>query len=192
MAGFTGFGRRRELDPRLPPGQHLEKGFPVLSAGPTPNIKRWELQLGTEQGSRSLSWADFQALPHEQIETDIHCVTSWSKLGTHWSGVSLDTLFDGLDTTHEYAMTTSYGGYTTNLPLSELLGGKAWVVDTYEGEPLGAEHGGPARLFVPGLYFWKSAKWVQGIQTMASDRRGFWESMGYHALGDPWREQRYA
>jgi DMSO/TMAO reductase YedYZ molybdopterin-dependent catalytic subunit len=159
MAGFSGLGRRRAADPRLPPGQYLESGFPVLSAGPTPNIKRWELQIATETAQRSLSWADFQALPHEDIETDIHCVTSWSKLGTHWRGVSLDTLFDG---------------------------------DTYEGAPLHAEHGGPARLFVPGLYFWKSAKWLQGLQTMATDRRGFWESMGYHPHGDPWKEERYA
>lgn len=192
MALFGGSSRRRQADPRLPPGQHLEQGFPVLSAGPTPNIKRWELVVATETATRTWTWQEFLALPQEQIETDIHCVTSWSKLGTHWTGVSLDTLFDGLETTHEHAMASSHGGYTTDLPLSELLGGKAWVVHRYEGEELSPDHGGPARLFVPGLYFWKSAKWLHGVQTMASPRRGFWESMGYHPHGDPWREERYA
>ncbi|GAA4267473.1 molybdopterin-dependent oxidoreductase [Frondihabitans peucedani] len=192
MVGFTGFASRRRVDPALPPGQYLERGFPVLSAGPTPNIKRWELQVATENGARSFSWDDFLALPQEDVATDIHCVTSWSKLGTHWKGVSLDTLFDGLETSHEFAMARSYGGYTTNLPLADLLGGKAWIVHAFEGEPLAPDHGGPARLFVPHLYFWKSAKWVQGIQTMPQNTPGFWEGLGYHAHGDPWKEERYS
>jgi DMSO/TMAO reductase YedYZ molybdopterin-dependent catalytic subunit len=192
MAGFTGFARRRHADPSLPPGQYLETSFPVLSAGPDPNIKVWELQVATETGQRSWSWDEFLALPQEELTTDIHCVTSWSKLGTHWRGVSVDTVFDGLPTEHEYAMAHSYGGYTTNVPLADLRGGKAWVVHTFEGEPLRSEHGGPARLFVPHLYFWKSAKWLQGIQTMPFDRPGFWESNGYHNHGDPWKEERYA
>ncbi|RKR76332.1 molybdopterin-dependent oxidoreductase [Frondihabitans australicus] len=192
MAGFEGFASRRQTDPALPPGQHLERGFPVLSAGPDPNIKVWELQVATETGQRSWSWDDFLALPQEDITTDIHCVTSWSKLGTHWRGVSVDTLFDGLKTEQRFAMARSYGGYTTNLPLEDLLGGKAWVMHTFEGRPLASEHGGPARLFVPHLYFWKSAKWLQGIQTMAVDRPGFWENYGYHNHGDPWKEERYA
>jgi DMSO/TMAO reductase YedYZ molybdopterin-dependent catalytic subunit len=192
MVGFTGFANRRRADSALPPGQYLEKGFPVLSAGPDPNIKVWELQLATETGQRSWSWDEFLALPSEDVATDIHCVTSWSKLGTHWRGVSVDTLFDGLPTEHRFAMARSYGGYTTNLPLEDLLGGKAWVVHEFEGEPLRSEHGGPARLFVPHLYFWKSAKWLQGIQSMASDRPGFWENYGYHNHGDPWTEERYA
>ncbi|GAA4671135.1 molybdopterin-dependent oxidoreductase [Frondihabitans cladoniiphilus] len=194
MVGFTGFASRR-VDPSLPPlppGQHFERGFPVLTAGPDPNIKVWELQLATETGQRSWSWEDFLALPQEDVTTDIHCVTSWSKLGTHWRGVSVDTLFEGLPTEHRYALARSYGGYTTNLPLEDLLGGKAWVVHTFEGAPLSSEHGGPARLFVPHLYFWKSAKWLQGIQTMATDRPGFWENYGYHNHGDPWKEERYS
>ncbi len=192
MAGFTGFASRRNADPALPPGQYLEKGFPVLSTGPDPTIKVWELQLATEVGSRSWSWEEFLALPQEDVATDIHCVTSWSKLGTHWRGVSVDTLFEGLATGHRFAMAHCYGGYTTNLPLADLLGGKAWVVNEFEGEPLRSEHGGPARLFVPHLYFWKSAKWLQGLQTMATDRPGFWENYGYHNHGDPWKEERYA
>lgn len=192
MVGFTGFASRRHADPALPPGQYLERGFPVLSAGPTPNIKRWELQVATENGQRSFSWDEFLALPQEKIDTDIHCVTSWSKLGTHWRGVSVDTLFDGLDTAHRFAMARSYGGYTTNVPLDDLLGGKAWIVHTFEGEPLAPDHGGPARLFIPHLYFWKSAKWVQGIQTMPDNTPGFWEGLGYHSHGDPWKEERYS
>jgi DMSO/TMAO reductase YedYZ molybdopterin-dependent catalytic subunit len=192
MPGFTGFAGRRRADPALPPGQHLEKGFPVLSAGPDPNIRAWELQVASENGQRSWSWDDFLALPQEDVTTDIHCVTSWSKLGTRWRGVSVDTLFDGLATEHRFAMARSYGGYTTNLPLDDLLGGKAWIVHDFEGAPLRSEHGGPARLFVPHLYFWKSAKWIQGIQTMAADRPGFWENYGYHNHGDPWKEERYA
>ncbi|ROQ40076.1 DMSO/TMAO reductase YedYZ molybdopterin-dependent catalytic subunit [Frondihabitans sp. PhB188] len=192
MVGFTGTASRRKAASDLPPGQYLERGFPVLSAGPTPNIKRWELQIATENGAKSLSWDDFLALPQEDVTTDIHCVTSWTKLGTRWRGVSLDTLFDGLDTEHEFAMARSYGGYTTNVPLADLLGGKAWIAHTFDGQPLAPDHGGPARLFIPHLYFWKSAKWVQGIQTMPTDTPGFWEGLGYHSHGDPWKEERYS
>jgi DMSO/TMAO reductase YedYZ molybdopterin-dependent catalytic subunit len=131
------------------------------------------------------------ALPQESITVDIHCVTKWSKLGTHWRGVSLDTLLDGIATNAGYVMARSYGGYTTNLPLPDLRGGKAWVAHQYEGQPLHPEHGGPARLLVPHLYFWKSAKWVTGLDLMIEDRHGFWEELGYHDYGDPWREQRY-
>jgi DMSO/TMAO reductase YedYZ molybdopterin-dependent catalytic subunit len=122
---------------------------------------------------------------------DIHCVTKWSKLDTHWRGVSLDTLLDGIGTNAGYVMARSYGGYSTNLPLPDIRGGKAWVVYEYEGEPLHPEHGGPARMLVPHLYFWKSAKWVTGLDLMIHDRHGFWEDLGYHDYGDPWREQRY-
>jgi DMSO/TMAO reductase YedYZ molybdopterin-dependent catalytic subunit len=118
-------------------------------------------------------------------------VTKWSKLGTRWEGVSVDSLFAGIETSAEYVMASSYGGYTTNLPLEDLLDGKAWIATRYEGEPLEAEHGGPARLLVPHLYFWKSAKWVRGLRLMDQDEPGFWENLGYHDYGDPWREQRY-
>jgi DMSO/TMAO reductase YedYZ molybdopterin-dependent catalytic subunit len=123
---------------------------------------------------------------------DIHCVTSWSKFDTHWSGVSVDTLLADVETAAEYVVAFSDGGYTTNLPLEDLTGGQAWVVDTYEDEPLAPEHGGPARLLVPHLYFWKSAKWVRGLALTLLDEPGFWETFGYHDYGDPWREQRYA
>jgi DMSO/TMAO reductase YedYZ molybdopterin-dependent catalytic subunit len=187
-------GRRRPGSDRLPPGQYLESGFPVLSAGPTPPVKTqsWQFTITTETGEqRRWDWGQFMALPAEQITTDIHCVTKWSKLDTHWRGVSLDTLLGGVQTNAGYVMARSYGGYTTNLPLPDLRDGKAWIAYEYEGGALHPEHGGPARLLVPHLYFWKSAKWVTGLDLMAHDKHGFWEELGYHDYGDPWREQRY-
>jgi DMSO/TMAO reductase YedYZ molybdopterin-dependent catalytic subunit len=132
------------------------------------------------------------ALPQVDVRTDIHCVTSWSKLGTSWRGVSLDTLFEDVETTSDFAMARSYGGYTANIPLPDLLEGQAWVAWEFDGEPLQRAHGGPARVTVPHLYFWKSAKWINGIELMHDDLPGFWESNGYHMYGDPWREERYA
>ena len=192
--GFLG-RRRGGDDARLPPGQYLEHGFPVLSAGPTPStrLEAWSFELrGEIDQPRHWSWAELTALAPESVQADLHCVTGWSKLGTSWRGVSLDTLLDGVDTSAEYALAFSDGGYTTNLPLEDLRGGRAWVAWEFEGEPLAAEHGGPARLLVPHLYLWKSAKWVRGIHLLSQDEPGFWESLGYHNYGDPWREQRYA
>jgi DMSO/TMAO reductase YedYZ molybdopterin-dependent catalytic subunit len=196
MAQFSrGFGaRRRESDPKLPPGQYLTQDFPVLSAGPTPNIalKDWSFSILAAHGDvTTWSWDEFQALPIETIDTDIHCVTRWSKFGTTWRGVSIDTLLDAVDTDLEFAMAHSYGGYTTNVPLAELRGGKAWVAFEFDGKPLAPEHGGPARLLVPHLYFWKSAKWVRGLELLPQDKAGFWEQNGYNMHGDPWREERY-
>jgi DMSO/TMAO reductase YedYZ molybdopterin-dependent catalytic subunit len=196
MAVFSrGFGaRRRESDPELPPGQYLTEDFPVLSAGPTPRIDTadWSFSITTESGAvTTWSWDELMALPIEDVHTDIHCVTRWSKLGTTWRGVSLDTLFADIDTSDAYTMIESYGGYTTNVPLEDLLDGKAWIAFEFDGEPLDPEHGGPARLLVPHLYFWKSAKWVHGIRMHSDDDPGFWEQNGYNMYGDPWKEQRY-
>ena len=127
----------------------------------------------------------------EDIVTDIHCVTHWSKLDMAWRGVSLDRLFEDVETSYDYVMVGSHGGYTTNLPLDDLLEGQAWIATEAEGEPLTPEHGGPARLLVPHLYFWKSAKWVNEIRMKPSDEPGFWEQNGYHIRGDPWQEERY-
>jgi len=187
-------GRPRSRDDRLPPGQYLVPDFPVLSAGPTPRVTpdRWEFTITTETGQEHhWSWAEFQQLPAETPTVDIHCVTSWSKLDTSWAGVSLDTLLADVETTADHALAYSYGGYTTNLPLEDLVDGQAWIVHRYDGEELAAEHGGPARLLVPHLYFWKSAKWVRGLRLLTEDEPGFWETAGYHNYGDPWREQRY-
>jgi DMSO/TMAO reductase YedYZ molybdopterin-dependent catalytic subunit len=187
-------GRRRPAEPNLPPGQYLTEDFPVLSAGPTPRVTPtdWEFVLSTETGAEfRWSWDEMWALPTETPTVDIHCVTHWSKLGTNWRGVSVDTLLDGVDTAADYALVHSYGGYSTNLPLDDLRDGQAWIVHQYDGADLPAEHGGPARLLVPHLYFWKSAKWVRGIRLGLTDEPGFWETAGYHDYGDPWREQRY-
>jgi DMSO/TMAO reductase YedYZ molybdopterin-dependent catalytic subunit len=187
-------GRRASADVPLPPGQYLTEDFPVLSAGPTPRIPpdRWEFVITTEiSQEHRWSWSEMLALPSETPTVDIHCVTRWSKLATSWKGVSLDTLFADVDTASDYAMIHSYGGYTTNVPMQDLLDGQAWLVHQFDGEDLAPEHGGPARLLVPHLYFWKSAKWVRGIQLMLQDEPGFWETAGYHDYGDPWREQRY-
>jgi DMSO/TMAO reductase YedYZ molybdopterin-dependent catalytic subunit len=193
-----GFRRRREVDApegRVPPGQYVTADFPVLSAGPTPRIPReeWRLTVGDGAGSeRGWDWDEFTSLPVERITVDIHCVTKWSKLDTTWEGVSVDTLLDGLGVEEGYVLAHSHGGYTTNLPLADVTGGKAWVAFGYGGEPLDPAHGGPARLLVPHLYFWKSAKWVRHLELSRTDRPGFWETLGYHDYGDPWREQRYA
>jgi DMSO/TMAO reductase YedYZ molybdopterin-dependent catalytic subunit len=191
-----GFGRRRpQVDPaRVPPGQYVVLDFPVLSAGPTPrtDVEGWTFTIdGAVDEALTWSWDELLALPQETFTVDIHCVTKWSKLDTTWTGVSLDALLDGVETEAEHVTAWSDGGYTTNLPLEDLTGGRAWIAHTFDGEPLEAEHGGPARLLVPHLYFWKSAKWVRGLTLTPDDEPGFWEAAGYHNYGDPWREQRY-
>jgi DMSO/TMAO reductase YedYZ molybdopterin-dependent catalytic subunit len=190
--GFT--GRRDTADANLPPGQYLTTDFPVLSAGPTPRVPldKWEFTIDDGKDVlRRWDWKSFRDLPSEMITADLHCVTRWSKLGTLWEGVSLDTILAEVKTDASYAMAHSYGGYTTNVPLKDLTKGLAWIAFRFDGKDLAPEHGGPARLLVPHLYLWKSAKWVRGITLMHSDRPGFWESLGYHIYGDPWREQRY-
>ena len=187
-------GRRRGPDTKLPAGQYLEDGFPVLSAGPTPRTpqEEWDFSIvGEIDEPKRWTWEEFSQLPSEEITRDIHCVTKWSKLGTRWEGVSIDTLLEGVESAAEYVTAYCDGDYTTNLPLEDVTGRKAWVAYAYDGELIEPAHGGPARLLVPHLYFWKSAKWVRGLQLTAYDVPGFWESLGYHNYGDPWREQRY-
>ena len=194
--GFRGRGRvpAGEED-RVPPGQHVTKDFPVLSAGPTPHTPLPEWTFSITQGGdtlKSWTWQEMQALPAETVTADIHCVTRWSKLGTQWRGVSVDTLLDQVAAEAPYVLAFCDGGYTTNLPAEDVTGGKAWVAFGYDGAPLEPEHGGPARLLVPHLYFWKSAKWVRGLELRDYDAPGFWETYGYHMYGDPWKQQRYA
>ncbi|HEX6533898.1 MAG TPA: sulfite oxidase-like oxidoreductase [Gemmatimonadaceae bacterium] len=197
--GFRGRRRTEAGAGPLPPGQYATRDFPVLSAGPTQHtsLAEWDFTIGGAGGRTARwTWDEFQSLPRETITTDIHCVTKWSKLGTVWEGVSVDTLLaeaagHGIEPL-PYVLALCDGGYTTNLPLADVTGGKAWVALRYEGAPLAPEHGGPARLLVPHLYFWKSAKWVRQLRVMEHDEAGFWESLGYHNYGDPWREQRYA
>jgi len=183
---------------RLPPGQYETRDFPVLSAGPTPHtpLAKWDFTIRDTDGHAvRWTWDEFQKLPKETPTVDIHCVTKWSKFDTKWEGVSVDTLLDaafkGGVHAGSFVVAFSDGGYTTNLPADDVTGGKAWVAYGYDGAPLPPEHGGPARLLVPHLYFWKSAKWVRGLQLLPRDQQGFWEQLGYHDRGDPWREQRY-
>jgi DMSO/TMAO reductase YedYZ molybdopterin-dependent catalytic subunit len=192
-----GFRRRRQdVDTigRVPPGQYVTSDFPVLSAGPTPRtpLSQWSFAItGEVSEARSWTWEEFRSLPSERFTTDIHCVTKWSKLDTVWEGVSVDTLLQEVDSAAEFVVAFSEGDYTTNLPVEDVTDGKAWVVFAYDDQPLEPEHGGPARLLVPHLYFWKSAKWVRGLELVSEDQPGFWETNGYHLRGDPWREQRY-
>jgi DMSO/TMAO reductase YedYZ molybdopterin-dependent catalytic subunit len=168
--------------------------WPVLSAGPTPHtpLEQWRFSLrGGAHPARTWTWDEFQALPRETVTRDIHCVTKWSKLDTVWEGVSVDVLLEGVELDGAYVTVFCAGGYTTNLELEDITGGKAWVAFAFGGAPLAPEHGGPARLLVPHLYFWKSAKWVRGLEVKREDEPGFWEGLGYHNRGDPWREQRY-
>jgi DMSO/TMAO reductase YedYZ molybdopterin-dependent catalytic subunit len=195
--GFRGRRRPESRGERVPPGQHLVSDFPVLSYGPTPQVSldRWTLAL--QHGASLLAkwtWAEFGALPQTAIVTDIHCVTTWSKLDTQWRGVTIDALLAAAGLAEPpapYLMAHCDGGYTTNVPVADVLGAKGMVATHYDGEPLSPEHGGPARLLVPHLYFWKSAKWVRRLRFIDADEPGFWEQNGYHIYGDPWREQRY-
>jgi DMSO/TMAO reductase YedYZ molybdopterin-dependent catalytic subunit len=195
--GFVGKRRESDVANRVPPGQYLTRDFPVLSAGPTPRtpLDRWTFSIqGLVRESITWTWAEFVQLPTQTFVVDIHCVTKWSKLDTLWEGVSLDTLFEyvELDRAALYLTAHCDGGYTTNMPLVDVINGQAFVAYKYNDQPLAPEHGGPARLVVPHLYFWKSAKWVQRLQLTATDQPGFWESLGYHNHGDPWREERYS
>ncbi|MFI9612884.1 sulfite oxidase-like oxidoreductase [Streptomyces sp. NPDC052023] len=194
--GFT--GRPRVDNPGLPPGQYdAGDDWPVLSAEVTPHLEatEWTFRIdGLVEAPRAWDWAQAHALPASAYEGDIHCVTGWSKFGVRFAGVSLDAFLEQARplpaATH--AVAYAHTGYTTSLPLADLTGGRAWIAWEYDGRPLTPEHGGPARLLVPHLYFWKSAKWLAGIRLLDHDEPGFWEQNGYHARGNPWEEQRYS
>jgi len=194
--GFV--GRRGSTDrARVPPGQYVTTDFPVLSAGPTPHtpLTEWTFRIeGLIDQPVSWSWEEFKALPSREYVADISCVTKWTKLDTRWQGVSVDTLLEHVDLDRRAAFVIAYcdGGYTTNLPIADVVNDQAFVAYDYDGAPLAPEHGGPARLVVPHLYFWKSAKWIRGLRLQERDQPGFWESFGYHNRGDPWLEERYS
>jgi DMSO/TMAO reductase YedYZ molybdopterin-dependent catalytic subunit len=194
--GFVGRQSGTDHADRIPPGQHLVDYFPVLTAGPTPRVELKDWQFTLEVGSRPIkvwSWDEFNALPRTSMTRDIHCVTAWSKLDTEWEGVTIDDILAdaGLSAPTDFVLAHCFDGYSTNVPLADLTAGKAMVALKYQSEALPRDHGGPARLLVPHLYFWKSAKWISGLQFTARDEAGFWELRGYHIHGDPWREQRY-
>ncbi|HET6222678.1 MAG TPA: sulfite oxidase-like oxidoreductase [Dongiaceae bacterium] len=194
--GFRGRQQPPEIAERLPPGQSLTEDFPVLSAGPTPRIRTEDWSFTLKVGVKPIAtwnWAEFNALPQSKMTRDIHCVTKWSKLNTPWQGVMIDDLLAaaGVTAPTGFTLAHSYDGYSTNVPTADLVDGKAMIALRYAGQPLTPDHGGPARLLVPHLFFWKSAKWVNGLQFTERDEAGFWELRGYHIYGDPWREQRY-
>ena len=183
-------------DARLPPGQVLTRKFPVLSAGPTPTVRLEDWSFFVKVGPKPVArftWSEFDALPKTRTRCDIHCVTTWTKLDTSWEGVTIDDVLGaaGLAPPTPWVLVHSVDGYSTNVPTADLVGGKAMVALRYDGLPIPPDHGGPARLLVPHLYFWKSAKWVSGIQFTARDEAGFWELRGYHLRGDPWKQQRF-
>jgi DMSO/TMAO reductase YedYZ molybdopterin-dependent catalytic subunit len=195
--GFVGRQHAPGRGERIPPGQYVTDDFPVLSAGPTPRTQLvdWSFRIdGLVSAPVEWTWDEFNALPARDYKVDIHCVTKWTKLDTSWRGVSLDTLLAQVELDRRAAFVIAYcdGGYTTNLPIADVVNEQAFVAYTYDGGPLPAEHGGPARLVVPHLYFWKSAKWVRGLRLVERDQPGFWETFGYHNRGDPWLEERYS
>ncbi len=194
--GFTGRRPGDETRERLPPGQYVTNDFPVLSVGPTPRIAPQTWRFDLWRGPRPLkswSWDEFEALPRTRWTGDIHCVTKWSKFDTTWEGVTFDDLLAaaGMEAPTGYLLALSYDGYDTNVPVADLAGGQGMIATRYDGKPIPPDHGGPARLLVPHLYFWKSAKWVKGLRFIEQDTGGFWELRGYHMRGDPWREQRF-
>ena len=194
--GFTGRRPGGNQSERIPPGQHLVENFPVLNAGPTPRVELETWKFTLKVGPRPVkvwNWSEFNALPQTKMTRDIHCVTSWSKLDTAWEGVIIDDILADAEIERRtaYMLAHSYDGYSTNIPVADLVLGKAMVATKYQGQPLPRDHGGPARLLVPHLYFWKSAKWVNGLQFTDRDEAGFWELRGYNMYGDPWKEQRY-
>ncbi|RZL92491.1 MAG: sulfite oxidase-like oxidoreductase [Variovorax sp.] len=195
--GFTGRRPGAAFARRLPPGQFETDDFPVLAKGPTPRIDPATWRFTLSHGPKPLAswnWAEFQALPRTRWQGDIHCVTTWSKFDTVWEGVGIDDLFAaaGIAPPTGFLLALSFDDYDTNVPVADLVGGRAMVATHFGGQPLTAEHGGPARLLVPHLYFWKSAKWLKGLKFTARDEAGFWELRGYHMYGDPWRQQRYS
>jgi DMSO/TMAO reductase YedYZ molybdopterin-dependent catalytic subunit len=195
--GFLGRRRQPEQAGRLPPGQYLVNDWPVLSAGPTPRITTdtWRFSIeGLVKAPASWSWDEFLKLPSKTYTVDISCVTKWTKLDMTWKAVSVDTVFKAIQLDPKAAFVTaySYGGYTTNLPIPDLINDQAFIAYHAYDKPLPPEHGGPVRLVVPHLYFWKSAKWLQGFHVEEHEKLGFWETLGYHRRGDPWKEERYS
>jgi DMSO/TMAO reductase YedYZ molybdopterin-dependent catalytic subunit len=195
--GFSGRPPAQGEASRLPPGQYLTHDFPVLSLGVTPLVEHEDWKFTIKDGPRPLvswTWDEFETLPRTTWRGDIHCVTKWSKFDTNWEGVTIDDLFTaaGITPPTGFLLAQSHDDYDTNVPVADLTGGKAMIATRYDGQPLAVEHGGPARLLVPHLYFWKSAKWVQALRFTQRDEAGFWELRGYHMYGDPWREQRYS
>ena len=182
---------------RTPPGQALTERFPVLTYGPVPRVEAKNVSIrifGEVEAEVQIPWADLMQMPMTTHTYDIHCVTRWTKLDMHWTGISVPEIMKLVKLTPAatHVMMHCYGGYTTNLPLADFIRPENLFSHIYDDQPLSAEHGGPMRIVVPHLYFWKSPKWISGLEFMSGDRLGFWEKNGYHQRGDPWREERYS
>lgn len=194
------FGDRRTdpaLADRIPPGQYLTEKFPVLHYGSVPSVDlgTWDIRIfGDVARPVRLTWDEFKALPRTKVTADIHCVTRWSKLDTHWEGVGIRTFLElaGPLDSATHVVAHAEHGYTANLPMDVLVDDDVLLADTFEGEPLTPEHGWPLRLVVPKRYFWKGPKWLRGLELTTADRPGFWERYGYHNDGEPWAEQRFS
>jgi len=189
-------GEKPSAHRRLPPGQHEVNDFPVLDLGIQPSVvaKDWTLQVGGEvERPLTWSWGDFTAQPQVEFTSDIHCVTTWSRYDNLWKGVSARHLLAQVRprAAAAFVLFRSYDGYTTNVPLEHFADDDVLLAHSWQGEPLAPEHGGPVRVVIPKLYFWKSAKWLRAITFMAKDSPGYWELRGYHDVGDPWNEERY-
>ncbi|MBE9177258.1 sulfite oxidase-like oxidoreductase [Oculatella sp. LEGE 06141] len=185
-----------DLQDRVPPGQHLAKGFPVLTYGQTPDVTTndWQFKIWGLATPKTFTWDDIMAMPQSEFTADFHCVTTWSKLDVQWTGVKVVDFMQQVDLAPDaaYVMEHCYGGYTTNLALADFLKEENFFAHTLFGEPLPPEHGGPLRLVVPHLYAWKSAKWINGLEFLSQEDLGFWERNGYHRRGEPWSEERYS
>jgi len=203
MTLFPSDGNRKQLENqaraagRLPPGQSLTLKWPVLHYGSVPhfNESTWDFKISGEIAAPvKLSWKEFLALPQSEVTSDFHCVTRWSRLDNRWTGVLSTEVLKLVQPTPaaEHALVLAEEGYTANLPLADLTLPNVLFAHSHDGEPLPGEHGGPLRLIVPHLYAWKSVKWVRGFLLLNEERLGFWERNGYHAYGDPWKEQRYS
>ncbi|PAX59739.1 sulfite oxidase-like oxidoreductase [Brunnivagina elsteri] len=181
---------------RVPPGQHLASGFPVLTYGETPQVdtNTWEFRVWGSVIPKVFTWDDFMKLPHSEFTADFHCVTRWSKLDVKWTGIKVTDFIKAIEVERlvKHVMEHCYGGYTTNISIDDLLREENFFAFNLFGEPLSAEHGGPMRLVVPHLYAWKSAKWINGLEFLGSEELGFWERNGYHKRGEPWAEERYS
>lgn len=194
--GRDGAAEQRDLK-RVPPGQALTQKWPVLHYGSIPKVDldKWDFRVfGLVEQPLRLTWQEFKQLPRTTVHCDIHCVTRWSRLDNTFEGVAFQDIYN-LVTRQEgadYVMVRGEQGYTTNVPLTDLLQPNVILADTHDGTPLAPEHGWPLRLVIPHLYFWKSAKWVRGFEFLSADQPGFWEQYGYHMHGDPWKEERYS
>lgn len=191
------FSKSKSTDSdRVPPGQHLTNGFPVLTYGPTPTVDTttWQFRVWGLAKEKTFAWEDFLAMPQSNFTADFHCVTTWSKLDVQWTGVKVTDFMKQVEVAKNaaYILEHCYGSYTTNISMADFLREENFFAHTLAGQPLPAEHGGPMRLVVPHLYAWKSAKWINGLEFTAQEQLGFWERNGYHRRGEPWAEERYS